>query len=208
MNPPAVTREVIPNPLRPPTTIVHGDLHLGNIMFGEYDAEDATQPSCHRGVPVLKIIDFGMTEEQLYPPLRAQREHLRYVGDLMQQLANLAPIDLAYGYDDDRPRFMVRDIPTLGHFETYLDEAMYTNRRRFSDEFRGLLAWCLAARPGSRPTVNQALDFCEHFAAQTANWRHLAEEVSEIFDIVPLDIDGHVSGSEYEPTSSGSNDDL
>ncbi|KAI3339189.1 hypothetical protein F4824DRAFT_53405 [Ustulina deusta] len=53
-NPPAVLRETLPVAGRRATRISHNDLHLGNIMFGDYDPRD-TQPRCHRAAPILKV---------------------------------------------------------------------------------------------------------------------------------------------------------
>ncbi|KAI0455478.1 hypothetical protein F5B21DRAFT_190404 [Xylaria acuta] len=203
-NPPPVVREEIPNLMRRASKMVHADLHMGNVMFGEYDARDDTQPSCHQGVPILKIIDFGLASEEATPE-EAQWDNMRYVGELIYQLATLCIDDSIWDGDDDRLSFVVDDISSLDDFETWLDEDFYKSRR-FSKAFRRLLARCLAVEPDRRPSVRRALRICERNVARTPNWRNLADEVSEIFDTVPLDTDDDDSGSEFQPPSSDSND--
>ncbi|KAI0964956.1 hypothetical protein F4678DRAFT_363551 [Xylaria arbuscula] len=61
-DPPAVARETLPPAYgRRRSKITHDDLHLGNIMFGDYDPRDI-QPPCHQVTPTLKMIDFGIVE--------------------------------------------------------------------------------------------------------------------------------------------------
>ncbi|KAI1757383.1 hypothetical protein F4782DRAFT_525198 [Xylaria castorea] len=194
-NPPTVVREDIPNPMQRASRIVHGDLHLGNIMFGEYNAVDNIQPTCHQGVPV------SWDEET---PKDAQRDNIRYVGECIHQFA-LVSVDNSI-YDDDRPTFLVDDIPSLGNFETYLEEDFYRSER-LSKPFRQLLAWCMAVEQGRRPSVKRALRICERNVGRTPNWRRFADEISEIYDMVPMDMDtdGDSSG-EYEPASSDSDE--
>ncbi|KAI0537840.1 hypothetical protein GGR58DRAFT_470068 [Xylaria digitata] len=201
-NPPPVVREEIPNPMQGASRIVHGDLHLGNIMFGEYDAVDDIQPACHQGVPVLKMIDFGLAWDE-WTPKDAQQDNIRYVGECIHQIA-LVGVDALVHDDRYRPAFLVDDIPSLGDFETYLEEDFYRSER-FSKPFRQLLAWCMAVEQGRRPSVRRALRICEHNVRRAPNWRHLADEISEIYDMVPMDTDDG-SDSEYEPASSNSGD--
>ncbi|KAI8952439.1 hypothetical protein F4801DRAFT_540771 [Xylaria longipes] len=205
LNPPPVVREVIPNPMQKASRLIHGDLHLGNIMFGDYDASDDTRPSCHQGVPVLKIIDFGLAYNEA-TPIEAQWDNIRYVGELICQLALPQKDALVWGDDDGRPTFLVDDIPNLDDFDTWLDEDFYRSER-FSKAFREFIARCMATEPDRRPSVRRALRICQRNVARTPNWRNLANEVSEIFDTVPLDTDDDGSGSEYEPPSSDSGDD-
>ncbi|CAJ2506109.1 Uu.00g002390.m01.CDS01 [Anthostomella pinea] len=73
----AVVLENIPIPEVEASTKVHGDLHTGNIMVGDFDL---AVPE-HSLVPVMKLIDFGLTtrvkeskkavEENLFEASRA-----------------------------------------------------------------------------------------------------------------------------------------
>ncbi|KAF2971622.1 hypothetical protein GQX73_g1958 [Xylaria multiplex] len=176
--------------------IVHGDLHLGNMMFGEYDPIDGALPLCHQGVP---LIDFGLAWDE-WTPRDAQQDNIRYVGECIHQLALVGVDDFVY--NDDRPTFLVDDIPTLAGFETYLEEEFYRSER-FSRPFRQLLAWCMAVEQNNRPSVRRALLICERNVGRGPSWEHLADEISDIYDMVPMDTDDS-SGSEYDPAASNS----
>ncbi|KAI0468991.1 hypothetical protein F4859DRAFT_505903 [Xylaria cf. heliscus] len=197
LNPPPVVREEIPNPMQRASRTIHGDLHLGNIMFGDYDVGNM-QPACHQGVP---IIDFGLAGHEATPK-EAQQDNIRYVAELIRQIALVEEDELVW--DWGRDTFLVNDIPSLGNFQTYLAEDFYRSNR-FTKPFTQLLAWCMAEDQNRRPSVKRGLRICERNVARTPNWRHLADEVNEIFDMVPLDMDDS-SGSEYQPPSSSSSD--
>ncbi|KAI1133668.1 hypothetical protein F5Y10DRAFT_228311 [Nemania abortiva] len=204
-NPPPVEREQIPNPRPAASTLVHGDLHLGNIMFGDFDPRDDTQPSCHQGVPVLKIIDFNLAAEH-HSAHEAQRDNIFHAMELIYQLATLGDNNLVWNNDDDRPSFVVDDIQAE-NFDTWLDEDFYRSKQ-YSRNFRLFLARCFAIDPDRRPTVRRALEICERHVARTSNWRHLADEVTEIFDTVPDDTDDDDdSDSSYHPPSDDSDDE-
>ncbi|KAI0106218.1 hypothetical protein GGR51DRAFT_560022 [Nemania sp. FL0031] len=175
---PPVTRER-PGRKRHAEGICHHDLHLGNIMFGEYDANDNAQPSCHQGVP---IIDFGLSDD-LVPEVEAHEQNIFQAGELIYQLATVDKYYPIYN-DDDRPTFDVDDIENVDEFPTYLDEDFYRSEQ-YSVDLRRLLARCLAVDGNARPALGSALRICGRKVAETPNWRHLADEVTELFDIVP-----------------------
>ncbi|KAI2634642.1 hypothetical protein GGS21DRAFT_113219 [Xylaria nigripes] len=46
-------REALPA-RRQPSRITHGDLHLGNVMFGDISPDPDREPCCHQGVPICR----------------------------------------------------------------------------------------------------------------------------------------------------------
>ncbi|KAI0551002.1 hypothetical protein F4679DRAFT_594331 [Xylaria curta] len=210
-NPPAVVREVLPRPARPASKISHGDLHLGNIMFGDYENQVA-QPDCHQIAPICKepreddimtisfakgvqIIDFGLSHED-NSPVEAQMENMKFVGELMHQLARLT-IDPVVD-DEDRPTYTIRNVPGLDDFDTYATQA-FCEARNLSDDFKLLVCKCIAVDEAIRPTLRPVLEVCERNVGLTPNWMNLTDEVYELFDSVPLLNNGSDSGSEYLP---------
>ncbi|KAI8943943.1 hypothetical protein F4801DRAFT_585991 [Xylaria longipes] len=213
-NPPAVEREVLPPRGQPgpaASRISHGDLHVENMMFGDYDFQ-AAQPSCHQIVPILKvrqldniygnlftkgsqIIDFGLAHED-NTPAEAQRENMKFVGELMHQLARVVLDPIVE--DRHRPRYMIRNIPGLNDFETYAT-AEFCRAGNLSYDFKLLVCMCLAVDEARRPTLRPVLEVCERNVGLTPNWMNLKDEVSELFDAVPLLNNGSDSGSEYAP---------
>ncbi|KAI0183040.1 hypothetical protein EV127DRAFT_414544 [Xylaria flabelliformis] len=192
-NPAAVEREVLPRPARPASRISHGDLHLGNIMFGDYENQVA-HPDCHQIGPILKIIDFGLSHED-NSPAEAQRENLKFVGELMHQISRVTmdPVQ----DDEDRPTYTVRNFPGVD-FDTYATEE-FCEAANLSDDFKLLVCQCLAVDEAWRPTLRPVLEVCERNVALTPNWMNLTDEAYELFDSVPLLDNGNDSGSEYTP---------
>ncbi|KAI1756204.1 hypothetical protein F4782DRAFT_550097 [Xylaria castorea] len=129
-------------------------------------------------------------------PAEAQRENMKFVGELMHQLARVAedPVE----DDHERPRYTVRNIPGLTDFETYAT-AEFCRARNLSFDFKLLVCKCLAVDEARRPTLRPVLEVCERNAGLTPNWMNLADEVSELFDAVPLLNNGSDSDSEYTP---------
>ncbi|KAI0439507.1 hypothetical protein F4803DRAFT_564495 [Xylaria telfairii] len=142
----------------------------------------------------VQVIDFGMTYEYDTPP-QAQMENMRFVGELMHQLACVAQDEVLD--DEYKPRYLVRNVPGLGDFETYASEDFWRDQN-LSFDFKLLVSRCMAVNEAIHPTVAPVLEICERNVGLTPNWMNLADEVSEIFDTVPLDEDSD-SGSEYEP---------
>ncbi|KAJ2990960.1 hypothetical protein NUW58_g2701 [Xylaria curta] len=167
-------------------------------MWGELDVFDEVQPGCHQGVPILKM-DFDRHTWTEETSRQAQGENLRLVADLIQELGNLEEDRAEYIADAARPRLVVDDIDGFVPFETYLAEDFY-NSDRFSADLKQLLAQCMAVDINLRPSLRRALRRCEHGALSTPNWRHLADEVNELFDSLPPDRQDN-SGSEYGPPS-------
>ncbi|KAI1744900.1 hypothetical protein F4680DRAFT_467189 [Xylaria scruposa] len=181
-NPPAVEREVLPRPARQASKISHGDLHLGNIMFGDYENQVA-HPDCHQIAPICD-------------PIEAQMENMKFVGELMHQLARLT-IDPVVD-DEERDTYTVRNIPGLDDFDTYATQEFFEDGN-LSFDFKLLVCKCIAVDEAIRPTLRPVLEICERNVALTPNWINLTDEVYELFDSVPLLNNDNDSDSEYIP---------
>ncbi|RYC64421.1 hypothetical protein CHU98_g1794 [Xylaria longipes] len=138
-----------------------------------------------------QIIDFGLAHED-NTPAEAQRENMKFVGELARVV--LDPIV----EDRHRPRYMIRNIPGLNDFETYAT-AEFCRAGNLSYDFKLLVCMCLAVDEARRPTLRPVLEVCERNVGLTPNWMNLKDEVSELFDAVPLLNNGSDSGSEYAP---------
>ncbi|GAP85081.2 putative serine threonine protein kinase protein [Rosellinia necatrix] len=196
--PRATVRETMPVPGQAPSLLSHADLHLGNVMFGEYNPRNA-QPSCHQVTPILKILAwhmmsnrksvlFGAPDDESnkaakHRPEDAQRDNIKWVGELMHQLA-VVEMDEVID-DDDRSGTEVtvagEEEEEEAGFET-LASAEFCGGGRFSREFRDLVCLCLAREHERRPLAQDVLDACQRNVARTPNWRHLADEVADLFD--------------------------
>ncbi|KAI1429108.1 hypothetical protein F5Y12DRAFT_710660 [Xylaria sp. FL1777] len=184
-NPRASTREKLPAPGRRATALCHYDLHVENMMFGDYDSRDI-QPPCHQ------VIDFGLAESDGSIGA-AQAQNMLNVGELMHQLARVELDPVV----DNRPMYRATGIPGHPDFYTYAT-ASFCRSHNYSYEFKSLVALCMAALPADRPVVEPVLRQCERHVASIGNWRRLADEVSEIFDdLTPRDDDS--SDDDYVP---------
>ncbi|KAI1119963.1 hypothetical protein F5Y10DRAFT_273543 [Nemania abortiva] len=178
-DPPAVWREVVPLARRP-SRMIHGDLHLSNIMFGDDEVYNNLQPDCHQISPIdiiVKIIDFEMAHFNS-TPYDAQRENIRWIGEIMLSLAILDTIP--WVDDGERASFRV-SVPGRPDFETFATER-FINATNVSDDYKRLVYRCMAVGMGNRPNVSTLVRECERNVQATPNWMHLADEVSELFD--------------------------
>ncbi|KAI1327630.1 hypothetical protein F5Y16DRAFT_371274 [Xylariaceae sp. FL0255] len=85
---PAVT---VPNGA---SSMVHGDFHMGNLMFGSLETPQLTPPgSEHDRIPIMKALDFGfariltMAEEPAFPPPASTGPPVDF--DLVMRLAEI-----------------------------------------------------------------------------------------------------------------------
>ncbi|TGJ85432.1 hypothetical protein E0Z10_g3308 [Xylaria hypoxylon] len=78
------SRELLPSPFYDPGNLVHTDMNLGNLMFGEVGEPPPEEPPLaaeHHLVPIVKLIDFGDAMEvktpEILPARRTYDEELR-----------------------------------------------------------------------------------------------------------------------------------
>ncbi|RWA11201.1 hypothetical protein EKO27_g3902 [Xylaria grammica] len=169
-HPPEVWRETLPITTgQRRSKITHGDIYLGNIMFGDYNSGNGgAQPACHHITPILKKhckkICFG--------------SHLEKV---MQQLAKVERNEVLV-YPDDRSALVIEvELDERGLFETMAEEE-FSQSDDFSVEFRCTIARCMATEPANRPTFEELLAICERNIALTQDWTPFRVEVNELFE--------------------------
>ncbi|KAI0433175.1 hypothetical protein F5Y09DRAFT_338968 [Xylaria sp. FL1042] len=181
-NPAAIVRERFPpRGKRKHSKITHWDLHLGNIMFGDYDVRNI-QPPCHEATP---IIDFG-NADTTQSVQDSQYQNIFQAAELIHQLACL---EEEYDDIDDREKTMVHFVPGFPDFLSYVRQDFIDNDEHYSQEFRGLVSVCMAVRPVDRLLLEPLLRRCEAHVRQIGNWRDLADEVTRMFDEVPAEDD-------------------
>ncbi|KAI1346031.1 hypothetical protein F5Y01DRAFT_322376 [Xylaria sp. FL0043] len=194
--PAAVVREKYPvRTKRKHSKITHNDLHLGNIMFGDYDDNIRNnQPRCHEATP---IIDFGIAEagDSAHD---SESRNIFQAAELIHQLARLQRDPIMDSYRRDRN--IARNITGFADFDTYASED-FIQDQSYSREFRDLVCLCMAVEPENRLRLQPLLRRCEHHLRPIEDWMELADEVTMIFDVVPegyVDIDSDASedGSE------------
>ncbi|KAI1438130.1 hypothetical protein GGR50DRAFT_691601 [Xylaria sp. CBS 124048] len=142
--------------------VIHGDLHTKNAMFGDSNANNPADLDCH-------------------VTLRAQRENIRRVGELMHQMALLrVEADLYLISDLQRASFVFDDGRET--FRTWAKPAIL-NRHTLSPGFRALVCKCMAVDIRKRPKLHEVLRRCEDEVAAIDNWGpHFANELSALFD--------------------------
>ncbi|KAI1112876.1 hypothetical protein F5Y14DRAFT_419835 [Nemania sp. NC0429] len=191
--PPRVLREMIPRHRPRPILLGHWDLHLGNIMFGEYDDDPEAQPVCHQVTPILKVIDFGMSQYE-----STEEDSIFFnVRQTGEAIYELAIMDASLPDDDeDRGTFLIDDDLGWTPFLTFASEE-FCRDPKYSQKFRHTVARCLAVDWHDRPNLQYLLNTCMEQADAIGNPYKLADEVNELFDFVPTNDD---DGSEYEPS--------
>ncbi|KAI0813896.1 hypothetical protein GGR55DRAFT_633024 [Xylaria sp. FL0064] len=201
--PAAVVREKYPvRTKRKHSKITHGDLHLGNIMFGDYDDDIRNnQPRCHEATPVLKIIDFGMADTG-DTPYDSECRNLFQAAELIHQLARLEQDPIVDSYQ--RERNMARNITGFADFDTYASED-FIQDESYSQEFRDLVCMCMAVEPENRLRLQPLLRRCEHHLRLIEDWMELADEVTMIFDVVPV---GYVDSDSDDSDNDVAEDDV
>ncbi|KAI8631968.1 hypothetical protein F5Y19DRAFT_492897 [Xylariaceae sp. FL1651] len=154
---------------RPPKSrLIHGDLHARNIMIGELE------PLEHRIVPILKLIDFGMSRDV---PVRnneipglIEKTNILAIGKVM--------LGLIGGHERGGPGMM--DVTDKGQqksintYATDLDglsnkynaprniKALHQDKLANLDpEIRSLVALCVAVKAEDRPDIEYLLSEIE-----------------------------------------------
>ncbi|KAI8631549.1 hypothetical protein F5Y19DRAFT_493426 [Xylariaceae sp. FL1651] len=171
--PPLNMGQQYPAAYRMPSRWVHGDLHIGNVMFGSLG--DRAQPSCHPG-----MIDFGFAEEFGSSALWSVAKNIRDVGGIMEQLALMQETEIAG--DEDLPRYAISLSPNPAHnFETFATPE-FRDLNRLSLDFRKLVSWCLAVEWEQRPDLALVFGICETSVRNIQNSQVLAAECNVLFD--------------------------
>ncbi|KAI8945110.1 hypothetical protein F4801DRAFT_598362 [Xylaria longipes] len=170
------TLEVIP-PLdekgeRPPKSrLLHGDFHGQNIMI------DKLEPLEHKSIPLLKLIDFGMSRDL---PVRANepkdlvvKTNLRAIGEVMLGLlrGNVAGgpgmMDISYDGQPKRINSYATDLVKLSS-KYKAPAAMVAKHQDRVDnldpEIRSLVAACVAVNIEDRPDIENLLGIVERNA--------------------------------------------
>lgn len=114
------------------------------------------------------------------------------------------------------PEDAVRDVYRITNdngrapYNTYASRG-FCEDPSLSKTFRHIVARCIAVNDGDRPSLRLLQDTCERAVEETPNWRHLADEVSELFDVVPTrgggDDDYVPGGSEGSGESDAGDND-
>ncbi|KAK8085133.1 hypothetical protein PG997_006404 [Apiospora hydei] len=174
--------EEIPGDGTPPSNLEHGDLHMGNIMMGDF-ASPSSGAGAHGLMPVLKLIDFGMAKENKdavqenlfsisrvslppspfsHEPLSPQQTILTQIpGNDQPHRAQSSPY--RYRHADHR----VQRLPHMGDRDPAAAAAA-ADRESFplpvgykyatlDQELRDLIARCLAQDPSRRPSLAEML---------------------------------------------------
>ncbi|KAI0456467.1 hypothetical protein F5B21DRAFT_153278 [Xylaria acuta] len=168
--------EVIP-PLnergeRPPKSrLLHGDFHGQNIMI------DKLEPLEHKSVPLLKLIDFGMSRDL---PVRANepedivvKTNIRAIGEVMlgllrgNVLGGPGRMDITYNGQPTRINSYATDLDKLsGKYKA--PAAMVAKHQDRIDnldpEIRSLVAACVAVNVEDRPDIEDLLGIVERNA--------------------------------------------
>ncbi|KAI0022490.1 hypothetical protein F4780DRAFT_176223 [Xylariomycetidae sp. FL0641] len=141
--------ERIPRPYRDPSTLVHGDMHFGNILIDDFDPE-------HLMMPMLKLIDFDLAcEAPGDHPLRGVRRNIFDIGKIMLCFMNRTgnfnpPVGLVSGQ-------MKRHGPerTFRSFGADLGVDPQTRFPNLDARISLLVMWCLAESPADRPDLRE-----------------------------------------------------
>ncbi|KAF2972956.1 hypothetical protein GQX73_g620 [Xylaria multiplex] len=145
--------------------INHGDMHHGNLMFGDFIPEDPNGE--HTLTPILKLIDFGIARQVLNTTekrILAAQDNLFDIGVVMLELVTLdyALAEGIYPRASEAKLFRWRpdhpEILTNG-------AALLTNENgvnpfpMFDTTLRDLVCACLATEPQNRPSPAALANF-------------------------------------------------
>ncbi|KAI1269206.1 hypothetical protein F5Y18DRAFT_423450 [Xylariaceae sp. FL1019] len=164
--------EVVPPGPPPKSRLVHNDFHSQNIMIDGLDLQE------HSRVPILKLIDFGMSRDL---PVRnneprdiAQKVNIFAIGKVLLNLiggherAGLSDMDAT---DEQGVNRKVRSYATdlNGLSDSYKAPAMFKARHQqkldnLDLELKNLVVLCCAERPDDRPSIEFLLRQVEESA--------------------------------------------
>ncbi|KAI0964876.1 hypothetical protein F4678DRAFT_486067 [Xylaria arbuscula] len=169
--------EVIP-PLdprgeRPPKSrLLHCDFHGQNIMI------DQLEPKEHQSVPMLKLIDFGMSRDQPQnirnePKELVSKTNIRAIGEVMLGLlrgnARGGPGMMDITYNEEMKRLMsyATDLDRLSRKYGAPADLVAKHQDRINNldpEIRNLVALCVASKVEERPDIEDLLEIVERNA--------------------------------------------
>ncbi|KAI0151845.1 hypothetical protein GGR57DRAFT_513815 [Xylariaceae sp. FL1272] len=164
-----VELEIIPAGPPPKSRLVHNDFHSQNIMIDGLDLHE------HSKVPLLKLIDFGMSRDlpvrQNEPRDCAQKINILAVGKVLLNLiggherAGLSDMDAT---DEKGTTRKVRSYATdlNGLSDSYKAPAAIKARHKqkldnLDLELKNLVVLCCAERPDDRPSIEYLLQQVE-----------------------------------------------
>ncbi|KAK7942690.1 uncharacterized protein PG986_011803 [Apiospora aurea] len=152
--------EEIPGDGTPPSNLEHGDLHMGNIMMGDF-ASPSSDGGEHSLVPVLKLIDFGMAKESK----DAVQENLFSISRVMINLiarkvvlTGLGQPTTEYkGYRTWATEILPPPPPQQPQTDSPSPSPVGYKCATVDPELRDLMARCLAQDPSRRPSLAEML---------------------------------------------------
>ncbi|KAI1340192.1 hypothetical protein F5Y15DRAFT_423202 [Xylariaceae sp. FL0016] len=182
--------ESVPLPQR---DLVHGDLHVGNLMFGDIDARLAE----HTLMPVMKLIDFGIT----YVRDQAVQINLFDVTQAVYRLIVRQPsfdchssergkyknIETHAYWLSESPSTADLGLETIAQGEIGLETVKNFDghiRRNLDPELRDIICRSMAVKSQDRPTLSQVLERAVNGVATKTAASYTLNEVSETDDDV------------------------
>ncbi|KAI8627781.1 hypothetical protein F5Y19DRAFT_476948 [Xylariaceae sp. FL1651] len=130
-----------------PSRLIHGDIHMDNIMF---DVEDPSVRE-HRFVPIMKLIDFGRCKEVD----NAVNENLYYMTEVYNPY--FLTRSAAYRYEI-RPATLVApaEYKTIQTWAVLLSDEVESNVH-LDTELRNLICRSMATNQEDRPSLQEVL---------------------------------------------------
>ncbi|GAW14528.1 hypothetical protein ANO14919_039310 [Xylariales sp. No.14919] len=183
--------EVIPAPNergeRPPKSrLLHGDFHAQNIMI------DTVEPTEHRFIPVLKLIDFGMSRDLPVRPNEPEglvvKTNIRAIGEVMLGLlrGNIkggpGMMEITYKGETRAINSYATDLDRLSNryrAPAYMIAQHQERIDNLDPEIRSLVALCVAVRPEDRPDIEDLLGIVEEKARNKKRDDYLSYKYSD-----------------------------
>ncbi|KAI2465536.1 hypothetical protein F4781DRAFT_408926 [Annulohypoxylon bovei var. microspora] len=165
--------ETIPSDGSTRSELVHGSLHIGNVMIGGGDGRFRE----HMVAPIVKLIDLGAAAEGM--PGTGTEFNLYDISLMMLMLITKREnIALTTSYYRGIGTMATQILGTGGGLQTF---------PTLDDDLRDLLARCLAVRREHRPGLREML-------TEVGNAVNTKTAASYPFNIAPLESDGAIAG--------------
>ncbi|KAI1736474.1 hypothetical protein F4680DRAFT_469100 [Xylaria scruposa] len=220
------TRETLPenDGAQTPDHLVHGDMNLGNLMFGDLNPSKAFDPpnTEHNLVPALKLIDFGDAHEVVAPVEERPSEYDRRLylftrmSDDLGRLRDIGkPSDAREDFQNDATDLNVLEIGVvMGRLITNdLTNPRAGVMREIILELHGdvdaiagsgldmdlfwLVARCLACQAFLRPRLSHLLDLLEQYTNKV--YEDMVDEsdlsITKMIQSYIFDADGPAGGA-------------